>query len=71
MRIIWKDSKERKPIKYRGYHITGVTGGWITDYPGDTHVYTSHYCAENAIDAYLGGGRASKKRRQYGIRYVK
>lgn len=77
MRIVWKDSKKPesyKPIKYRGHMITGTPKGWTTDLPGDDNLYISHYCAENAIDAALGGegirGTGTRKRQSYGIQIV-
>lgn len=76
MRVIWKDSslKEVKPIKYRGHFATWYKGGWTIDTPGDTNIYTNHYCALNAIDKALGGngirGEAGAKRKSHGIRII-
>lgn len=76
MRVVWKDSNaiEKKPLKYRKHFITGCKGGWIVDIPGDNNIYKTHYCAQNAIDAALGGngirGKATEKRRSYGIQVV-
>ena len=70
-RVVWKDSnpKTYKPVKYRNHYITGYKGGWVTDIEGDDNVYTSHYCALNAIDKALGGygQKGSAKRKSYGI----
>lgn len=57
MRIVWKDSKPKtyKPVRYRKYTVTGSSKGWTTNIPGDNNVYSTHYCALNAIDKYLGG----------------
>ena len=76
MRVIWKDTKpkEYKPIKYRKYMIYGSPEGWTTNIPGDDNLYAAHYCAQNAIDKYLGGtgvrGQACKKRQSYGIQII-
>ena len=76
MRVVWKDSAPKlyKPVKYRGHTATGSPRGWTIDVPGDTNIYASHYCALNAIDTALGGtgkkGKATEKRRAYGIQVV-
>lgn len=76
MRIVWKDSNPRtyKPIKYRGQTVTGSPAGWSISIEGDNNLYKSHYCALNAIDKALGGhsqkGKATDKRRAYGIQIV-
>ena len=77
MRIVWKDSnkpKAYKPIKYRNHMVYGSPKGWSTDLPGDDNLYYSHYDAENAIDAALGGegvrGKGTEKRRSCGIRII-
>lgn len=75
MRVIWRDSnkpKEYKPIKYRGFMIYGTPKGWEITAPGDYNIYTCHYCAQNAIDAYFGdfGKRGTEKRKSYGIQIV-
>lgn len=76
MRIVWKDSnaRERKPVQYRGYTAHGNEKGWEIDFPGDDNIYSSHYCALNAIDKHLGGegirGKGSKKRYEYGIHII-
>lgn len=76
MRIVWKDSnaKERKPIKYRGYTVSGNETGWETNFHGDDNIYSTHYCALNAIDKFLGGegirGKGTKKRYGYGIKII-
>lgn len=77
MRVIWRDSsvpKEYKPLKYRGYMIHGTPKGWTTDFPGDDNIYFNHFCAQNAIDAALGGtgirGRGHDKRLAYGITII-
>lgn len=76
MRIVWKDSNSRnyKPIKYRNHMVYGSPKGWTTDIEGDDNIYSSHYCALNAIDAALGGegirGKGTKKRQSYGIQIV-
>lgn len=74
MRVVWKDSKPKsyKPVKYRGYNITGSPKGWETDVPGDRNLYKTHYCALNAIDKALGGHgqMGSAKRKAYGIQIV-
>lgn len=76
MRIVWKDSKsaEYKKVKYRNYIICGTPKGWTISIPGDNNLYKNHYCAQNAIDAALGGtgirGKATAKRLSYGIQIV-
>lgn len=75
MRIVWKDSgatRAKKPIRYRGYTVTGSGNGWVIDVPGDTNIYRTHYCALNAIDKALGGHgqMGSAKRRAYGIQII-
>ena len=74
MRIVWKDSAGfgRKPIKYRGFIAEGYGNGWIINVPGDNNIYKNHYCAQNAIDKYLGleGRQVSKQRLEYGIEIV-
>lgn len=55
MRIVWKDSASIKTaVKYRGFHLEGYGGGWITDVPGDDNIYKSNKSARNAVDKYLG-----------------
>lgn len=74
MRVVWKDTapKNKKSIRYRGYSIHGCDGGWEITVPGDNNIYRTHYCAHNAIDAYLGGSgqMGTAKRRAYGIQIV-
>lgn len=76
MRVVWKDSKTNtyKPVKYRGHNIYGSKEGWWTDIPSDENLYSSHYCAMNAIDSELGGegirGKGTRKRQSYGIQIV-
>lgn len=74
MRIVWKDSVGRgyKPVKYRGHCAEGSSVGWTIDVPGDNNIYSSHYCALNAIDKALGGygQMGSVKRKDYGIQVV-
>ena len=74
MRIIWKDSKPKtyKPVRYRKHTVIGSPQGWTTDIPGDNNIYSSHYCALNAIDKHLGGfgQMGSAKRQSYGIKIV-
>ena len=74
MRVVWKDSapKNKKPIKYRKNHVYGYGKGWITTIPGDDNVYSSHYCALNAIDKALGGygQMGCAKRISYGITII-
>lgn len=75
MRIVWKDSVGRgyKPVKYRGHYATGSSAGWTIDIPGDENIYSSHYCALNAIDKALGGSGQmgpGAKRKSYGIQIV-
>lgn len=76
MRIVWKDSntRNRKPIKYRGYTAEGYGNGWTINFPNDDNIYSTHYCALNAIDNHLGGegirGKGTKKRYSYGIEII-
>ena len=74
MRIVWKDSVGRgyKPVKYRGHYAEGSSVGWTIDVPGDNNIYSSHYCALNAIDKALGGygQMGSAIRKDYGIQVV-
>ena len=75
MRVTWKDSgvpKEYKPIRYRGFTLWGTPQGWEVAIPGDDNIYSSHYCATNAVDAYFGdfGTRGAEKRKQCGIQII-
>lgn len=76
MRVVWKDTntKNKKPVKYRGHFVTGCSGGWAIDIHGDENIYKTHYCALNAIDKALGGagvrGAGTPKRQAYGIQIV-
>ena len=74
MRIVWKDSKPKtyKPVRYRKYTVYGSPEGWTTNIPEDNNIYSTHYCALNAIDKYLGGGgqKGSAKRKAYGIKII-
>lgn len=74
MRVVWKDSNSRtyKPVKYRKHTIYGSPKGWTTDLEGDDNLYSSHYCALNAIDKALGGygQKGSQKRQSYGIKII-
>lgn len=75
MRVVWKDSKaEYKSLKYRNIVLQGSPRGWSIGIPGDENLYKSHYCAQNAIDAALGGenpkGPPSEKRKRCGIQVV-
>lgn len=74
MRIVWKDSKPKtyKPVRYRKYTVYGSPEGWTTNIPEDNNIYSTHYCALNAIDKYLGGSgqMGSAKRKAYGIKIV-
>lgn len=74
MRIVWKDSNARgyKPVKYRGHYAEGSPAGWTIDVPGDENIYSSHYCALNAIDKHLGGygQMGTAKRKGYGIKVI-
>lgn len=61
MRIIWKDhiQPKRKSLNYRHYTISSYNKnditGWIVNLPNDNNIYSSIYCAKNAIDLILGG----------------
>ena len=78
MRIVWKDSNplEYKDVKYRNHIVSGTPKGWITNAPGDGNIYSSHYCALNAIDEMLGiegrrvRGKGNLKRQAYGIEII-
>lgn len=81
MRVVWKDSTPKgnfKPFNYRKYTISGHGGGWITNIPGDNNIYKNNYCAQNAIDKYLGEYKtkegklkqAGDKRKSYGIQII-
>lgn len=74
MRIVWKDSKPKtyKPVRYRKYTVNGSAKGWTTNIPGDNNIYSTHYCALNAIDKHLGGvgQMGSAKRQAYGIKII-
>ena len=74
MRVVWKDSKPRtyKPVKYRNHMVYGSPKGWTTTIPGDDNLYSSHYCALNAIDKALGESKRerSEKRLSYGIKII-
>ena len=72
MRIVWKDSnkpKGYKPLRYRGFNITGSPIGWTTDIPNDPNIYKSNFHAMNAIDQHFGdfGQRGTEKRKRFGI----
>ena len=76
IRVVWKDSNPKgyKSVKYRDHIAYGSPKGWTTSIPGDNNIYKNHYCALNAIDAYLGGvsrrGSGSAKRKAYGIQII-
>ena len=75
MRIVWKDSnqkKEYKPVKYRDFFVCGSPNGWTTNIPGDDNLYKNHYCAKNAVDAFYGdlGQHGCAKRKKYGIQTI-
>lgn len=75
MRVVWRDSSQPvkyKQIKYRKYFINGSPQGWTTNIPGDSNIYSSHYCAQNAIDNYFGdfGQHGTEKRKKYGIQII-
>lgn len=75
MRVTWKDSNKKneyKPIRYRGFMIWGTPAGWENTVPGDNNIYSSHYCATNAIDQHFGdfGTRGTKKRISYGVKII-
>ena len=67
MRIVWKDTVERKEYKYRKCFIERYKGGWIVDIPGNNNIYYSIDCAHNAIDKILGG----KTRKDASARHAK
>jgi len=52
--------------------VYGSPKGWTTDLPNDDNIYSSHYCALNAIDKALGGygQMGSAKRQKYGIQII-
>lgn len=52
--------------------VYGSPAGWTTNIPGDNNIYKTHYCALNAVDAYLGGSgqMGSAKRQAYGIQII-
>ena len=59
MRVVWKDScysrKTKKPRTYRGIEVKGLDKGWSSGLAGDTKIYRTYPCAQNAIDKVLGG----------------
>lgn len=59
MRVVWKDSSSRivrkQPRIYRGIEVTGADRGWTIALEGDTNIYRTYPCAQNAIDNVLGG----------------
>lgn len=68
MRIVWRDSREYKDVKYRGQIVSYLYGkGWVTGLPGDHNVYYDIESAENAIDKMLGG----KTRKDASARHAK
>lgn len=72
MRVKWKDSREYKTYTYRDYTIEKCIGGWITNVPGDKHIYYSAEMAHNAVDKTLGGKtrKANPARHKFGIKIV-
>lgn len=74
MRIIWKDSntKEYRPVKYRGYIIERFNNGWTISYPGDNNIYKSTVSAMNALDQYLGikDNKPIPKRHSLGVNII-
>ena len=72
MRIVWKDSAtpRYKPLKYKGYLVTGDERGWMIDYPGDNNIYKAIEDAKTAINAHLGVKIKSKDPRCHTIRII-
>jgi hypothetical protein len=56
MRVVWRDTAAShfKPLKYKGYAITGSPQGWCTEYPGDDNLYKSLEDAKLSINEHLG-----------------
>lgn len=72
MRVVWKDSSRPtfKPLKYKGYVITGSDFGWETGIPGDDNLYQALDDTKAAINKYLGVETKSKDPRIHRIRIV-
>jgi hypothetical protein len=72
MRIVWKDSSapSYKPLKYRGYVITGSEKGWSSGYPGDDNLYKGLDDAKAALNKYTGLAAKNKSLQHHPIRIV-
>ena len=72
MRIVWKDSVKPnfKPLKYRGYVITGSEDGWSTGYPGDDNLYKGLDDAKAALNKFTGTTAKNKSLQYHPIRIV-
>lgn len=72
MRVVWKDSAAPtyKPLKYRGYVITGSKDGWTTGYPGDDNIYKGLDDAKAALNKYTGLTARNKSLQFQKIRIV-
>lgn len=72
MRVVWRDTalSHFKPLKYRGYVITGSVKGWSTGYPGDDNLYKSLEDAKVAINQHLGIECKDKSIRITSVRIV-
>lgn len=72
MRIVWRDTAAShfKPLKYKGYGITGSPLGWATEYPGDDNLYKSLEDAKMSINLHLGAKTFPKSCRLETVRIV-
>lgn len=72
MRVVWKDSLDKKMLIYRDIAVTRYGDGWIIDLPGDNNIYSPRDCALNAIDKILGGKtrKANPQRHSLGIQVI-
>lgn len=72
MRVVWKDSATPrfKPLRYRGYVITGSEDGWSTGYPGDNNLYQALDDAKTALNKFTGNEAKDRTLHNHPIRIV-
>lgn len=72
MRVVWKDSvvPKYKPLKYRGYVITGSDDGWSSGFPGDDNLYKGLDDAKAALNKFTGNSARNQSLQFHPIRIV-
>lgn len=72
MRVVWRDTATThfKPLKYRGYVITGSEHGWSSGYPGDDNLYKGLDDAKAALNKFTGTASKNKSLQFHPIRIV-